>query len=387
MTAAIDHQNVLTQWQVQTSNPDVVNTATQDDLLRENHPESNHNGGTIAFGPDGDLYLSIGDGGNANDTGSGHIASTGNAQSLSVIYGKILRINPNGNNSANGKYGIPADNPFVNTPGALPEIYAYGLRNPYRFSFGPAGQLIVGDVGQNEVEEVDSITAGGNYGWPVKEGTFLFNRTTGLDATPSSPGSPAGLIDPLLEYDHNAGNAVIGGFVYEGSAIPALDGMYVFGDLSNGSSGPDGRLFYSNLSSGQINEFQMSTPLGMYLKGFGEDASGDIYVMASADEGPTGSSGVVMEITAVPEPATAGLAMATLVALATRRRRYAPAPRRRRRSRAAEVTLASNATTVGSGTWVSNTPDWEVKVIPAGRLKPSESARLKLAPSPAPPLA
>src|SRR5581483_10550151 len=141
------------------------------------HPALNHNGGTIAFGPDGDLYLAIGDGGAANDSGNGHIVSTGNAQALSVIMGKMLRIDPNGNNSANGKYGIPADNPFVNTAGAAKEIFAYGLRNPYKFSFDPAnGHLIEGDVGQNNVEEVNTITSGGDYGWPIKEGTFLFNR-------------------------------------------------------------------------------------------------------------------------------------------------------------------------------------------------------------------
>ena len=232
----IDHQNVLVQWKVSAANPDVVDMSTRKDLLRENHPESNHNGGTIAFGPDGDLYLGIGDGGNANDSGNGHL-SGGNAQSLSVVMGKMLRIDPNGNNSANGKYGIPPTNPFVGTSGAVKEIYAYGFRNPFKFSFDSAtGNLIVGDVGQNEVEEVDQVTSGGNYGWVTKEGTFLFNQSTGMDNPTNSPGSPPGLIDPLVEYDHNAGQAVIGGFVYHGSLMPQLDGDYVFGDLSNGSA-------------------------------------------------------------------------------------------------------------------------------------------------------
>ena len=316
LTGPIDHQNVLTQWKVEASNPDVIDLSTRKDLLREDHPALNHNGGTIAFGPDGDLYLGIGDGGTANDSGNGHIVSTGNAQSLSVIDGKIIRIDPNGNNSANGKYGIPADNPFVTTAGALPEIYAYGLRNPYRFSFDSAtGSLIVGDVGQNEVEEVDKIVKGGNYGWVTKEGTFLFNRTgpnAGTDNPVNSPGSPAGLIDPILEYDHNfndpaggGGNAVIGGFVYHGSLLPQLDGKYVFGDLSNGTFGPDGRLFYADPTGGPIDEFAMAAPLGMYLKGFGQGADGEIYVLASPTLGPTGSTGVVLEI--VPEPTSLGL--------------------------------------------------------------------------------
>jgi glucose/arabinose dehydrogenase len=325
LTAAIDHQNVLTQWKVSSANPNVVDLSSRKDLLREDHPALNHNGGTIAFGPDGDLYLAIGDGGAANDSGSGHIASTGNAQSLSVIMGKMLRIDVNGNNSANGKYGIPADNPFVNTAGAAKEIYAYGLRNPYKFSFDPAtGKLIEGDVGQNEVEEVNAITKGGNYGWGVKEGTFLFNRTgpsVGTDNPVNSPGSPAGMIDPLVEYDHNAGSAVVGGFVYHGSLIPSLDGMYVFGDFSNGAfTAPgNGRLFYSDLTTGAINEFNMNAPLGMWLKGFGEDSNGEIFVMASTALGPTGTTGMVFEL--VPEPGTVGLVAVGCAAMLRRRGR------------------------------------------------------------------
>jgi autotransporter-associated beta strand protein len=292
--SSIDHQNVLVQWKVSAANPLVVDTSTRRDLLREDHPASNHNGGTIAFGPDGDLYLGLGDGGTANDSGNGHIASTGNAESLSVVMGKMLRLDPNGSNSANGKYGIPASNPFVGTAGAVTEIYAYGLRNPYKFSFDSAnGHLIVGDVGQNSIEEVDQITSGGNYGWAVKEGTFLFNRSTG-NIGANSPGSPAGLIDPLLEYDHTAGTAVIGGFVYHGSLLPQLEGDYIFGDLSNGSA--NGRLFYSNLSTGQINEFKLTATFGRYLKGFGQDATGEIYVLASGNVGPSGTTGVVLKI-------------------------------------------------------------------------------------------
>jgi glucose/arabinose dehydrogenase len=296
------------QWKVSASNPNVVDVSTRRDLLREDHPALNHNGGTIAFGPDGDLYLAIGDGGTANDSGNGHIVSTGKAPSLSVVMGKMLRIDPNGNNSANGKYGIPASNPFVNTPGAVPEIYADGFRNPYKFSFDPpTGKLIEGDVGQNNVEEVNQVVSGGNFGWVTKEGTFLFNRTgttAGTVNPVNSPGSPAGLIDPILEYDHNAGTAVVGGFIYHGSLLPQLDGKYVFGDFSNGpfSAPGNGRIFYSDLSTGQINEFNMNAPLGLWLKGFGEDANGEIYVLASTNLGPAGTTGVVFEV--VPEPSS-----------------------------------------------------------------------------------
>jgi glucose/arabinose dehydrogenase len=329
LTGPIDHQNVLVQWKVSATNPNVVDLSTRKDLIREDHPALNHNGGTIAFGPDGDLYLAIGDGGTANDTGNGHIDATGNAQINSVIMGKMLRIDPNGTNSANGKYGIPADNPFVNTPGALKEIYANGFRNPYKFSFDTAtGQLVEGDVGQNNVEEVNTITKGGDYGWPIKEGTFLFQRTgnNAGNVTVNSPGAPGGLIDPLLEYDHTAGTAVVGGFVYHGSLIPQLQGKYVFGDFSNGAftSPGNGRLFYADLATGQINEFILGSadlPLGLWLKGFGEDANGEIYVMGSSDLGPTGTTGVVFEL--VPEPTAIGII--AFAPLLLRRRRSAQA--------------------------------------------------------------
>jgi hypothetical protein len=320
VTSGINHQNVLVSWKVSASNPLVVDPTSRRDLLREDHPALNHNGGTIAFGPDGDLYLAIGDGGTANDSGNGHIVSTGNAPDNSVIMGKMLRIDVRGNNSANHQYGIPSDNPFVGVAGAQGEIYANGFRNPYKFSFDPAtGKLIEGDVGQNNVEEINTVTKGGNFGWPVKEGTFLFNRTaaTGTVGTVNpvnSPGSPAGLIDPLAEYDHNSGTAIVGGFIYHGSLLPQLDGDYVFGDFSNGpfSGPPNGRLFYSDLSTGQINEFILGTqdlPFGMWLKGFGEDSNGEIYVTASTALGPTGTTGQVFEITAVPEPGIIGAAI------------------------------------------------------------------------------
>lgn len=288
LSGTIDHQNVLVEWQVGVT-AFVVNPNSRRDLLRENHPASNHNGGSIAFGPDGDLYMGFGDGGGANDSGNGHISSTGNGQSLAVVMGKILRIDPNGTNSTNQKYGIPASNPFFNTSGAVKEIYAYGLRNPYAFSFDSAtGALYVGDVGQNNVEEVDQVTSGQNYGWATKEGTFLFHRSDGTVGA-NSPGSPAGLVDPLWEYDHTAGTAVIGGFIYHGSLLPQLTGSYIFGDLS-------GRLFYATPGTAQINEFKMSAALGLNLKGFGQDAGGEIYVLASSNLGPTGTGGVVDKI-------------------------------------------------------------------------------------------
>lgn len=323
VTGAIDHQNVVTEWQVSAADPSVVDLSSRRDLIREDHPSFNHNGGTLAFGLDGHLYWGLGDGGNANDSGTGHIPSTGNAQDPSVITGKMLRIDPYGNNSANGRYGIPADNPFVGTPGAHAEIYATGFRNPYRFSVDtPTGRLVVADVGQGNVEEVDLVTKGGNYGWAVKEGTFLFDRATGTVNPVSSPGLPAGLIDPVLQYDHTDGIAIVGGFVYHGTMIPELQGKYVFGDFSDSPfSGPaNGRLFYADLDTGEIREFLIGNPalpLGLWLKGFGQDPNGELYVLASTRLGPSGTNGVVLQIT--PEPTT--LALVTLASVAALRRR------------------------------------------------------------------
>ena len=168
---ANNHQSVLAEWRISAANTNVVDPATRREILRIDKPQFNHNGGAMHFGPDGKLYIVLGDGGQANDVGPGHVAG-GNAQDLNRIWGKLIRIDVDGNNSANGRYGIPLDNPFVGTEG-LDEIWAYGLRNPFSFGFERGtGALYLADVGQNNVEEVDLITKGGNYGWNVKEGTF-----------------------------------------------------------------------------------------------------------------------------------------------------------------------------------------------------------------------
>src|SRR4051794_27649646 len=161
-------QAVVTRWRVMDRRAShiTVNPASRRVLLRIDKPQFNHNGGEIAFGRDHKLYISVGDGGAADDQGPGHVAG-GNAQSLAAgnVLGKILRIDPHGHNSANGRYGIPRNNPFVGRAGA-DEIWAYGFRNPYRFSFdAKSGKLLVGDVGQNDIEEVDVVTGGNNYGW------------------------------------------------------------------------------------------------------------------------------------------------------------------------------------------------------------------------------
>ena len=168
--------------------PNVVDPTSRREIISFGKNAGNHNGGTIAFGPDGYLYLAIGDGGNANDVGASHIEPGGNAQNLTTPLGKMIRIDPLNPSlttgspdpaSTNGQYRIPTTNPFTGA-GELREIYAFGFRNPYRFAFDPLnGDLILADVGQNNIEEINRVTIGGNYGWAVKEGEFLFNRTTG----------------------------------------------------------------------------------------------------------------------------------------------------------------------------------------------------------------
>jgi glucose/arabinose dehydrogenase len=293
-----DHQNVITEWTV--DNPDgplaEVNPESARELLRIDHPQFNHNGGAMAFGPDGFLYFSIGDGGAGDDQGIGH-GEEGNAQNINSILGKVIRIDPLGDNSPNGKYGIPDDNPFVGVDG-LDEIYAYGFRNPYRFSFDTAtGDLWLGDAGQNDIEEVDTVTLGGNYGWRHKEGSFFFMHNGEDDGfvCDEDPGVPPDLIDPVAEYDHDEGVVVVGGFVYHGSLIPELAGRYVFGDFSADGEGP-GRLFHLD-DAGGIVEFQYAgAPFDAYLLGFGQDAAGEVYVLSNATSTPFEETGIVWRL-------------------------------------------------------------------------------------------
>ena len=169
-----DHDNVITEWKVKNPKKDnaKIDLNSGREVLRVDHPQFNHNGGELRFGPDSMLYISIGDGGSADDQGAGHTVPGGNAQDLSNLHGKILRIDPLSGSKTPG-FSIPIDNPFVGKAGARGEIWAYGFRNPYKMSFDkPTGQLLVADVGQNDVEEIDIVEKGKNYGWPVKEGSF-----------------------------------------------------------------------------------------------------------------------------------------------------------------------------------------------------------------------
>ncbi len=307
-------QAVVTEWKVENPHAKqiIVDPASRRVLMRVDKPQFNHNGGELAFGPDKMLYISLGDGGNADDEGTGHVPG-GNAQSLAAgnVLGKVLRIDPHGSNSANGQYGIPAGNPFVGARGA-DEIWAYGFRNPYRFSFDrKSGRLLVADVGQNDIEEVDDVHAGGNYGWRVKEGTFLFDPGDAANpndgsVTANSPGAPAGLSDPIAQYDHTApggvrcgggappsacqGIAVVGGYVAK--HVHGLKRHYVFGDYSRAFAQPLGRLFV--LRHGQVEA--LPDP-GIAVFGFGQDKHGDLYVLGNTTGVLSGDTGVVLKIT------------------------------------------------------------------------------------------
>ena len=286
-----NHHSVIRQWRVPHPRDAscVVNPKSNRPLLKIAQPQFNHNAGAMNFGHDGMLYIALGDGGAADDQGVGH-SGKGNAQDTSNLLGDIIRIDPTGSNSANGRYGIPADNPFVTRAGFLPEIYAYGFRNPFRFSFDmESGRMWVADVGQNDIEEINIVQRGQNYGWRVKEGSFLFDANGDGDGfvTKRSPGMPANMRDPIAEYDHDDGVAVVGGFIYRGSKVPALDGLYVFGETT-------GRLFYLARSK-EIYE-ALSGPINASVLGLGQDAAGEIYVLVNEAGIPFGKTGRVLKV-------------------------------------------------------------------------------------------
>jgi glucose/arabinose dehydrogenase len=313
-----DHVSVITEWLVsQPGDPAaVIDPTSGRTVLSIAQPQANHNGGALTFGPDDRLYVSLGDGGAGDDQGPGH-SPQGNGQDPGNLLGAILRIDPDGADSANGQYGVPAENPFFPggpgpfggpngcLDGLCDEIFAFGFRNPFRFSFDAAtGDLYAADVGQLFVEEVDVVRRGGNYGWPVKEGAFCFDPNgTGPGFVTDNPdpacGRPdLGLIDPIAQYDHNEGSAIIGGFVYRGSSIPELRGRYIFGDLSRGrlfALERWDRLLDGQPGSGVIAELQDRPDLSFSLFGFGQDASGEIYVLGSLS-----GAGVVLKL--VPAP-------------------------------------------------------------------------------------
>ena len=233
------------------------------ELLFIDQPFPNHNGGQLAYGPDGMLYIAHGDGGSANDPGN-------RAQDLGTLFGKILRIDPRPG-PGGAPYTIPPDNPFVGTPGARPEIWSWGLRNPWRFAFDPAnGDLWIGDVGQGRREEIDYAAApnagrGLNFGWARLEGTLPVSGIAPPDAVP-----------PVREYDNPAqGCAVTGGKVYRGTAIPALVGKYVFADFCAGRL----QAITRTGATFDVTDLRVTAP---QVSSFGVDGQGELYVLSLA---------------------------------------------------------------------------------------------------------
>lgn len=309
--ANANHRSVIREWEINAASLDQspVTVIEERILLTVDQPQFNHNAGALNFGSDGMLYIALGDGGGADDrdgqTFAGEViighGEGGNAQNTTNPLGSLLRINPTGNNSTNGQYGIPADNPFVGTDGVLDEIYAYGFRNPFRFSFDSGSDaLILADVGQNDIEEINLVQAGGNYGWRIKEGTFRFEHNGNAPGFVTDGIVTANLIDPVVQYDHDEGTAIIGGFVYRGNAIAALQQTYVFGDVARTGNG-DGRLFYTTGAGISQLDLTLRDEPGFWVLGFGQGADGEIYVLGNTSGIPFGTDGAVYKLVANAE--------------------------------------------------------------------------------------
>lgn len=328
-----DNVTIIAEYRVSLTNPNVADPATKRIVLTYGQPQSNHNGGQIEFGPDGLLYIGAGDGGGSMDNQLGHTQGVssqpaapnqrvtgglGNGQDRRTLLGKILRIDPLGTNGPGGSYGIPAGNPFVgqtqdftddSLDGAIRgEIYAYGMRNPWKFSFdasfGGSPRMICADVGQGDVEELDFITSGGNFGWRMKEGSVDF------DAITAYGGSPPSTINPFAEYAHPSatlsgtgpmpklGTSITGGYVYRGTEIPDMEGKYLCADYAyNGIGGGNGILIGVEETAPGVysSPVQVSTyaalPAASRIYTFGVDEAGEMYVGTKVTSGVLALSG------------------------------------------------------------------------------------------------
>ncbi|WP_114779610.1 PQQ-dependent sugar dehydrogenase [Botryobacter ruber] len=313
-----NNTSVIAQYTASGSNMEKADPGSEKVIMYVDQPQDNHNAGTLMFGPDGYLYISLGDGGNKNDIGTGHVADWykknegGNGQDLKQnLLGSILRIDVN----SGAPYGIPSDNPFADGSKGMKEIYAYGLRNPYRFSIDKeTGMVIAGDAGQVLYEEMNVIKKGANYGWNVKEGTSCFNAADNKNPLPDCPDQDSlgtKFTDPVIEFKNSMsfpqeglGIVGVGGCVYRGQKYEGLDGNYLFGVWTQHHGKPSGAIFAAKVS-GDTGPWQYrklhfknrpNNAFGHYLLSFGQDNSGELYLLGNDNEGPTGKTGKVYRI-------------------------------------------------------------------------------------------
>lgn len=264
-TTSAPHVSVISRFTVSKNNPNKADASSEEEVLRIPQPYWNHNGGRICFGPDGYLYIGLGDGGSGNDP-------HGNGQNLKTWLGSILRIDIDKKEGGRG-YAIPKSNPFVGHKDALPEIYAYGLRNVWGMGFDrETGQLWAADVGQKLWEEINIIKRGGNYGWSVREGFHKFG--------PKGVGPRKGLIEPIWEYPHEEkqgtvggqfGKSITGGRVYRGKAISNLGGYYVYADYVSG------KVYALKYDGKTVSQNRLIPSSNIPVMAFGEDGNGEIY--------------------------------------------------------------------------------------------------------------
>lgn len=262
------HTGRISRFQV-SLDANVADPASEKILLEFQDDYPNHNGGGLCFGSDGYLYIGIGDEGGAGDPDD-------NAQDRSRVFGKILRIDVDQNVNTPPYHGIPADNPYAgNSSGYREDIYAYGLRNPWRISFDKvSGKVIAGDVGQGTWEEIDIIQKGGNYGWDCREGHVAYDQND--DQSSPLCATATGLVEPIFVYDHSVGQSITGGYVYRGPSMSGLAGRYVYGDYDSG------RIWSLNLAN---NTSSLLVESGMFLSTFGVADNNELYVAAYFADG------------------------------------------------------------------------------------------------------
>jgi quinoprotein glucose dehydrogenase len=265
-TTDAPHTSVISRFRVSATDPNRADPKSEEEIMRIPQPDWNHNGGTLEFGPDGYLYIGLGDGGGTRDP-------HGHGQNLATLHGSILRIDID-RKAGDQNYAVPKDNPFVDRPGARPEIWAYGLRNVWRMAFDRQTNLLwAADNGEDLWEEIDIIARGGNYGWNLREGKHKF----GLQGSEARPD----LIEPIWEYRHRPVGSIIGGCVYRGLRVPELQGAYLYGDYITGALWA---LRY-DAQQGQVTENRSIQSSGLPVLTFGQDEDSEVYVTTNLGGG------------------------------------------------------------------------------------------------------